>query len=588
MLAATNRSINSPPSSSTKRFKKTFKLRPSSLPDNIDPGPDVSDPALVHAHPATAEELAPSEPAQPIQSSQDARAERILKASLKRKTAEQKFNALLEKALQFTKRQPEQDVRHAPKLERPIAIPQDIIPAENEEYLRIMAEPKAGKKSQETESSVDEWVGTDPSKTRDEQKKDSERFKQQRLKKQKLKAKVEREKARSEIKEALKGGGYQVDQKATFLRAYAEPLRAHALEPAEFLEFLDRFNALCAVGECRPVDLVQPYPKVNNPRIPPLREYLVTANKEYFAPRGLQVSIKSSEDVLGAVGRPAARAGFEETLYDPLVTPATRAQMLHPWIESLELGVPPKDEGVQLKKSIDGPLLDHVGPTEGSPEEHDSVEASASIEPRAEPVGKEATPPSEGSIANQSNPGPTSNATSSRQPDAFDPSSPQHDAIARQRESARTPLLTPLIDSINAMVDTAASHSGRSFAKISPERILALESRAQSQRSAGQFNAKVTPMLIKRLLAADILKERRVSELNHRKTTHDMRARDGLSKHDREYRDEKKRFLKTMSPLYEESANVQKLIKEAARVVNTMHRARMGLQRSVWLVVENA
>ncbi|OAL47224.1 hypothetical protein IQ07DRAFT_590080 [Pyrenochaeta sp. DS3sAY3a] len=190
--------------------------------------------------------------------------------------------SLLERALEFTRHEPDSDVRYAPRLTRVVAIPQNG--------------PSGGRSKCEK-----------PSKSR-------------------------RRSSKSEQQSSNDVSG----ESTQFLRAYAKALHAHSIRPAEFTEFLDGLNALCKTFNLSSDDLV-------NESTGPVHDYIRGANEAFFAPRGLRVSLRSLPALLAALNIPSERgqrAGATASVLDPESTPAKRALALYPWVEALETNVP--------------------------------------------------------------------------------------------------------------------------------------------------------------------------------------------------------------------------------------------------------
>jgi hypothetical protein len=127
-----------------------------------------------------------------------------------------------------------------------------------------------------------------------------------------------------------------------FSRAYAKALHAHSIRPAEFVEFLDGLNALCAAADISFEDLLVETP-VTEDTSDIVHDYIRGANEAFFAPRRLKVSLQSLSGLVEALAIPAERgqrAGAIASALDHDSAVERRAQALHPWIEALEAEVP--------------------------------------------------------------------------------------------------------------------------------------------------------------------------------------------------------------------------------------------------------
>ena len=248
--------------------------------DHPAPHYDIPADAEVHAHRATAQER-PQERSRSVPTTTP----QVNMAS-----------RLLDTALQFTAHEPDADAQYAPKLTRPVAVPQDISPLDPKGKVRAQREEKRGTRKDRSGSHVS---STSPATSTFPKEK----------------------------------------QPVQFLRAYAKALHAHSIRPAEFLDFIDGLNALCAATGCTPTHLINNSLESSSQDSGIVRNYLNATNEAFFAPRGLKVSLQSSTSLLDVAKIPAERgqrAGAIASVEDPKSTPAKRAQALHPWIEPLE------------------------------------------------------------------------------------------------------------------------------------------------------------------------------------------------------------------------------------------------------------
>ena len=74
-----------------------------------------------------------------------------------------------------------------------------------------------------------------------------------------------------------------------------------------------------------------------------IQTYLDTSNSDFFAPRGLRVSIRSLNALLTSLAIPTdrgQRAAAAATALDPNASDSQRCDALHPWAERLGLDVP--------------------------------------------------------------------------------------------------------------------------------------------------------------------------------------------------------------------------------------------------------
>ncbi|KAL1612653.1 hypothetical protein SLS60_000882 [Paraconiothyrium brasiliense] len=268
---------------------------------DASPEYEIPSGAEVHAHRATAEELARegarSVPVQHVQSSENVPVGRV-GSTAPRIPAPLDQSALLNAALQFTKHEPDTDARYAPRLRRCIAIPQNV--ANTAAGRKGSARRRREEQRADRRGQSDAWPGTSP--------------------------------------DALPTVS---EEPARFLRAYAKALHAHSIRPAEFLDFIDGLNSLCAAVGCTPADLIQPSTSSNS-NAELVRNYVDASNEAFFAPRGLKVSLRSFDSLLDIAQIPeerGQRADAVAGVSDPCATPTNRAQALHPWVEALETTV---------------------------------------------------------------------------------------------------------------------------------------------------------------------------------------------------------------------------------------------------------
>ncbi|KAF1966644.1 hypothetical protein BU23DRAFT_560057 [Bimuria novae-zelandiae CBS 107.79] len=283
------------------------------LLEDASPPYEIPAGAEVHAHRATAGEFARegsrSVPVQHTQNSETVPVGRVGSPPPARNATApsvDQASQLLNTALQFTRHEPDADARYASRLTRPIAIPQDVtVPGRKGKALARKEEREDARRERCDAHVPGAWPGTSS--------------------------------------EALNSAeSEKVEEPAQFLRAYAKSLHGHSIRPAEFLDFLDGLNTLCAATGCTPADLVHTSPESPNPNIEIVRSYVNATNEAFFAPRGLKVSLYSFASLLDAVKIPeerGQRAGAVASILDPKSTPVKRAQALHPWVEALELNV---------------------------------------------------------------------------------------------------------------------------------------------------------------------------------------------------------------------------------------------------------
>ncbi|OAG01185.1 uncharacterized protein CC84DRAFT_1168319 [Paraphaeosphaeria sporulosa] len=265
--------------------------------------------AQVHAHRAAAEGLAKegsrNVPVQHVQGSENVPVGQT-GGTATRTAPQPDQSVLLTAALQFTKHEPDTDVRYAPRLTRCVAIPQDTtVPTGRKGKARARREEKKVEHRVHPDAHI---PGAWPAASTDTLPTDVNRS----------------------------------EEPVQFLRAYAKALHAHSIRPAEFLDFLDGLNALCAAAGCTPADLIQPASQDSNPSVELVRSYVDATNEAFFAPRGLKVSLRSFVALLDTAQVPeerSQRAGAVAGVLDPKATPAMRAQALNPWVEALEATV---------------------------------------------------------------------------------------------------------------------------------------------------------------------------------------------------------------------------------------------------------
>ena len=232
-------------------------------------GPDDGEdaPELAPAYEGHVNNLAATVPIQHVSNSESIPIGRVGARTASLDTNNDPISGLLNRALEFTRHQPDAEVQFSPHLERYIAVPQ-------QEY---------GDGS---------------------------------------------------------GSSYEPVQ---MLRAYAEPLRAHSIQPAEFVEFLDGLNALCNATGASTTHLLHSIsePKPSNIVL----DYVRGANEAFFAPRGLRVSLRSLKDILHSVGV-TAQTGDEnvsdafKTILNASDSRQSPVQALYPLVERIEEDVP--------------------------------------------------------------------------------------------------------------------------------------------------------------------------------------------------------------------------------------------------------
>jgi hypothetical protein len=137
-----------------------------------------------------------------------------------------------------------------------------------------------------------------------------------------------------------------------FLRAYAKPLHAHSIRPAEFTEFLDGLNTLCIAAGTSWDVLSRTSTTNDTSNI--VHDYVRGANEAFFAPRGLRVSLQSLSALIRSLSVPTERgqqAGAVASALDHTSIGQRRAQALHPWIEAIETDVPaPSTHSIVLRE----------------------------------------------------------------------------------------------------------------------------------------------------------------------------------------------------------------------------------------------
>jgi len=287
---------------------------------NLDQSPqyDIPADAEVHAHRATADELARESrqsasglsvnvPVHQMGGSESIPVGRIdtgVTNAREAGSAPDQATALLKTALEFTKHEPDSDTRYAPRLARSVAIPQDGVEFSRHGKVRRHGRRGGHARGRGNGRVPGEWPGTSS--------------------------------------ETLANEMESSKEPTQFLRAYAKALHAHSIRPAEFLDFLDGLNALCSATNTTAMDLIQlDGPSRSSTDL--VQSYIDATNEAFFAPRGLKVTFKTLETLLDAARVPTERgqrAGAVASVLDPRSTASKRAQALHPWIEPLELSVP--------------------------------------------------------------------------------------------------------------------------------------------------------------------------------------------------------------------------------------------------------
>jgi hypothetical protein len=230
---------------------------------------------------------------------------------------------LLSTALEFTKHEPDADTQYAPRLARCVAIPQTSSSTgrkgkgkQRESGWRRSGRGRGGRAGCGNQHVPGQWPDT----------------------------------SSETLAVGINGEGEPVE----FLRAYAKALHAHSIRPAEFLDFLDGLNALCAATGITPADIIDDEMSNNSP-VGLIQNYINAVNESFFAPRGLKVHIKSLATLLDVAKIPeerGQRAGAVASVLDEATTPANRAQALHPWIEALETNVPEPSTSALVMKDM--------------------------------------------------------------------------------------------------------------------------------------------------------------------------------------------------------------------------------------------
>lgn len=235
--------------------------------------------------------------------------------------------ALLNRALEFTRHEPDADARFAPRLTRCVAIPQEGVPRLGNEHHRGPGRHHGCGRG---------GRGRFPSR--------AERREMHRMPGQW---------PESGSTDTVNTAATDGEEPVQFLRAYAKALHAHSIRPAEFTEFLDGLNALCIATNTTPNDLLHEDSDVDGPSAI-VRNYIDATNEAFFAPRGLKVSLKSLSTLVEALKIPSERgqrAGATASALDERSSSEQRANALHPWIEKLETGVPsPSSQTLLLRE----------------------------------------------------------------------------------------------------------------------------------------------------------------------------------------------------------------------------------------------
>ncbi|ORY15745.1 hypothetical protein BCR34DRAFT_465007, partial [Clohesyomyces aquaticus] len=153
---------------------------------------------------------------------------------------------------------------------------------------------------------------------------------------------------------------------AQFMRAYAKALHSHSIRPAEFTEFLDGLNALCAATGITATELNDSLDE----RSSLVRNYIASTNESFFGPRGLKVSLKSLSSVVSSLQIPedrGQRAGAIASALDEKSTDEQRAGALYPWVEKLETNVPASSSQMLVLREMSERLYlqTHPKPTTG-------------------------------------------------------------------------------------------------------------------------------------------------------------------------------------------------------------------------------
>lgn len=127
-----------------------------------------------------------------------------------------------------------------------------------------------------------------------------------------------------------------------FLRSFAKPLHTHSIRPGEFVEFLDGLNILCKATYTTATDILHGSQQVGS-TASIVNEYVERANRTFFAPRGLRVSLRSLPSVIELSNIPAERGQKDGAIANVIASGTDaekRAASLHPWIEALDTNVP--------------------------------------------------------------------------------------------------------------------------------------------------------------------------------------------------------------------------------------------------------
>ncbi|KAF1944693.1 hypothetical protein EJ02DRAFT_85529 [Clathrospora elynae] len=206
--------------------------------------------------------------------------------------------AMLNRALMFTRHEPDADVQNAPRLTRVVAVPQEELLVRSSQSLR-------------KETRVD---------GRERGSKDGQRPPGY----------------SAASSEALHASSNSSDESVQILRAYAKALHAHSVQPAEFMDFLDGLNALIRATNSSAADLLHGSSTI-------VHDYISGANEAFFAPRGLRVSLQSLNALLEMLRIPTERgqrARAIASVLDKACPADRRAQALYPWVEALDTGMP--------------------------------------------------------------------------------------------------------------------------------------------------------------------------------------------------------------------------------------------------------
>lgn len=413
-----------------------------------------------------------------------------------------------------------------------------------------------------------------------------------------------------------------------FLRAYAKPLHSHDVRPAEFVEFLDGLTAVCEASRVSSDDLVSGSSRLESSSSM-VHNYIKRANSSFFAPRGLEVSLRSFSALLTMLSIPSERgqrAGAIASVLDDASTGIKRAQSLYPWIEALDDNVPaPSTRTLALREMTqrwEDQGLSHARPSHavassvaesshrGSHSKRRRGRGSANAQNnRAPPLSGPAKLQKNGAAdidetesheyvkKGKSKALDDYDDTSSISSDSSDSSDSDSDSDSDDHLDTQAAFLAR-IRSINAQAENLAAKGKKELDEIAQDRALAIE-KAQNEKI--EMDARVEEKMSKRALKREWRQRGRELKKQHRlrrremRDTYEGKGKEKL-KRSKQWREEKRTYREAKKEFRREKRNVWREWKDANYGKRTVKRGEVPfdalqeevMNRMVWVVVENS